>query len=158
MSADFSVSISRAFPSGGSTIVYDLCVFGGESNNAIRLAYDTARHQMLLMNEGKVPDLVSISYTFHGNTKGLGDIPYRAVPADGTTKYLDVGEKFYLTPTGQYNSIYSPIRNNEKIIFEDLTVTIGNIAYGFDMNNQNINTKWNRILIAGLATELPDAY
>ena len=86
-----------------------------------------------------------IGYTIDvSNTQALGYIPYMA----SQLITIPAGTNSYFTVNGQYNSAYTPVVFNAKLILKDITIMspITGNYFRCDMNNQVVRDKKDGVL------------
>ncbi len=125
----------------------------------VQIIYDTDSQQVYLHNTSAEYSYY-LQYTYLGNTANNLNIQYTSVPtgAVSSSRITIVPEKdFYLSSTGSgmRNSTLDVNHINDKLIWQDMTITDRNdVSIGCDLNNQHISDDVNRILMSCVETSL----
>jgi len=128
--------------------------------NNIAIFYDPIIKQVYLHNHENSHYYYDIQYTYEGNTSKLG---YISPFASSGSLILNVGEKMYMTPSGQLDDDYNIDTNNDKLLWKDCTIkeTGGDgSCFRCDMNNQHMSPSEqypnsNAILMSTLLSPAP---
>ena len=132
--------------------VYELYTFGG-----IRIRYSTQTRQVYLHNDPVNANTYYLQCTFKGNVETAGVINYSFIPAQGRATIVPDMD-FYISFGGKgvYDPELSISVSNEKLIWQDLTITDDSgLTLGCNLNNQCIRDDINRILLSCVLTTSP---